>query len=222
MPVSNAKTTAAVKVVRGSHAGRTKAMRLRLIKAAVECLYEFGYSATTFQTVTDRAGVSRGAILHHFPTRVDLMAAVADYAAAFQDEVVLNAVAATAHETEIFLSITRATWSAMMQPPAMALLEVMMATRGDPELAARILEVTVALENRQRDNVWRFAEGLGITDRRRVEAMVRLHRAAMRGLALELSLTRNQADADESMDLLVHYKHLLAAELLPGNSKSSS
>lgn len=217
MPASDAKTSAPQKVVRGPHAGRTKAMRSRLIKAAVGCLYEFGYSATTFQTVTDRAGVSRGAILHHFPTRVDLMAAVADYAAAFQDEVVLKAAAETTRETEIFVNITRATWTAMMQPPAMALLEVMMATRGDPELAARILEVTVALETRQRDNVWRFAESLGITDRPRIEAMVRLHRAAMRGLALELSLTRNQTEADESMDLLVHYKHLLAKELLPKN-----
>lgn len=216
MAASDENDVTPQKVVRGSHAVRTKAMRSRLIKAAVECLYELGYSATTFQTVTDRAGVSRGAILHHFPTRVDLMVAVADYAASFQDEVVLKGVGELGEGVELFLAITRATWSAMMRPPAMALLEIMMATRGDSELAARILEVTVALEGRQREDVWRFAESLGITDKRRIDAMVRLHRAAMRGLALELSLTRNQSDADESMDLLVHYKRLLTDELVPG------
>lgn len=215
MDEPDANAVAPPKVVRGSHAGRTKAMRSRLIQAAVDCLYELGYSGTTFQTVTDRAGVSRGAILHHFPTRVDLMAAVVDHAAAVQDEIVLKAAALNEGGVDMFVSITRATWTATMQPPAMVMLEIMMATRGDPELAARILEVTVALENRQRDNVWLFAESLGITDKRRIYAMVRLHRAAMRGLALELSLTRNQVDSDESMDLLVHYKKLLSDELIP-------
>jgi len=190
-------------------------MRSRLIRAAVECLHESGYVATTFQTVTDRAGVSRGAILHHFPTRVELMAAVADYAATFQNQVVLKAAGETPDVLEFFVNITRATWVAMIQPPAMALLEVIMATRGDAELASRIREVTAALEARQRDDVWRFAESLGVRDERRIDAMVRLHRAAMRGLALELSLTRNQAEAEESMDLLVHYKRLLTAELTP-------
>jgi len=188
-------------------------MRSRLIEAAVECLYASGYGATTFQTVTDSAGVSRGAILHHFPTRVDLMAAVAEYAATFQDQVVLEAAGKAAEGSELFVSITRATWAAMIQPPAMALLEVMMATRGDPELASRIKEVTTALEGRQRDDVWRFAKSLGVRDERRIDAMVRLHRAAMRGLSLELSLTQNQAGAEESMDLLVHYKRLLTQEL---------
>lgn len=188
-------------------------MRARLIEAAVECLYKVGYGATTFQTVTDRAGVSRGAILHHFPTRVDLMAAVAEHAATFQDQVVLKAVDEAAEASELFVNITRSTWMSMIQPPAMALLEVMMATRGDPELAVRIREVTTALEGRQRDAVWRFAQSLGVRDERRIDAMVRLHRAAMRGLALEFSLTRNQAEAEESMELLVHYKRLLTAEL---------
>lgn len=48
-------------------------MRLRLLDAAVECLYELGYSGTTTIEVAARAGVSRGAQLHHFPTKERLV-----------------------------------------------------------------------------------------------------------------------------------------------------
>jgi AcrR family transcriptional regulator len=48
-------------------------MRLRLLDAAVDCLYELGYSGTTTIEVAARAGVSRGAQLHHFPTKEKLV-----------------------------------------------------------------------------------------------------------------------------------------------------
>jgi AcrR family transcriptional regulator len=48
-------------------------MRVRLLDAAVDCLYELGYSGTTTIEVAARAGVSRGAQLHHFPTKERLV-----------------------------------------------------------------------------------------------------------------------------------------------------
>jgi AcrR family transcriptional regulator len=39
----------------------------------VECLAELGWVGTTVQVVAERAGVSRGAAQHHFPTREDLV-----------------------------------------------------------------------------------------------------------------------------------------------------
>ena len=54
-------------------------MRLRLIEAAIDCLVEGGYSRLTTQSVAERTAVSRGAMHHHFPTRLDLVAAVIDH-----------------------------------------------------------------------------------------------------------------------------------------------
>src|SRR5688572_28435551 len=57
---------------------RTRAMRQRLLEATVDCLVERGWSGTSTALVSKRAGVSRGAQLHHFPTNNDLvLAAVA-------------------------------------------------------------------------------------------------------------------------------------------------
>lgn len=54
-------------------------MRQRLMDATVACLVEHGWAATTTTMVSERAGVSRGAQLHHFPTKHDLVMAAVDH-----------------------------------------------------------------------------------------------------------------------------------------------
>src|SRR5579872_479866 len=68
--------------------------RAALLDAAIDCLVERGYAATTTIETARRARVSRGAQLHHFPTKAELMTAavdrllerrVADFRKAFAD-----------------------------------------------------------------------------------------------------------------------------------------
>ena len=58
---------------------RTRAMRARLLEATVECLVEHGFAGTTTTLVSQRAGVSRGAQLHHFPSKNDLVVAAVEH-----------------------------------------------------------------------------------------------------------------------------------------------
>src|SRR5512139_2951702 len=58
---------------------RTRAMRQRLLEATVELLVERGWSGTSTTLVSKRAGVSRGAQLHHFPTKNDLVLAAVEH-----------------------------------------------------------------------------------------------------------------------------------------------
>jgi AcrR family transcriptional regulator len=58
---------------------RSRATRQRLLEAAVESLSEIGWQGSTVAVVAARAGVSRGATQHHFPTREDLFTAALDY-----------------------------------------------------------------------------------------------------------------------------------------------
>ncbi|SDN77640.1 transcriptional regulator, TetR family [Nocardioides szechwanensis] len=58
---------------------RTRLMRARLLEATVECLVERGFSGTSTTLVSERAGVSRGAQLHHFPTKNDLVVAAVEH-----------------------------------------------------------------------------------------------------------------------------------------------
>lgn len=60
---------------------RSRATRQRLLEAAVACLAEYGWAGSTVSVVAERAGVSRGAAQHHFPTREDLFTAAVEYVA---------------------------------------------------------------------------------------------------------------------------------------------
>ena len=59
----------------GGVARRQESTRSRILDAAVECLIEAGVAGTTTLAVQHRADVSRGALLHHFPTHAVLLAA---------------------------------------------------------------------------------------------------------------------------------------------------
>lgn len=57
---------------------RSAATRAKVLEAAYESLLDRGYGATTVGEVQNRAGVARGTLLHHFPTRGSLMAGVVE------------------------------------------------------------------------------------------------------------------------------------------------
>lgn len=58
---------------------RSRATRARLLEAAITCLAELGWSASTVAVVAAHAGVSRGAAQHHFPTREALFTAALEH-----------------------------------------------------------------------------------------------------------------------------------------------
>jgi AcrR family transcriptional regulator len=54
-------------------------MRVRILEATVDCLVALGYSGLSISEVTQHAGISRGAMHHHFTSRMALVGAVAEY-----------------------------------------------------------------------------------------------------------------------------------------------
>lgn len=112
--------------------------RQRLIDAGVDCLLEAGYSGLTTAAVAERCSVSRGAMHHHFPARMDLVAAVvehvfyqrmrrflSDYFTALDErgEELLIEIACDAH------------WLSVQTREYAAFLELAVAARTDRELA---------------------------------------------------------------------------------------
>jgi AcrR family transcriptional regulator len=60
---------------------RREETRRALLDAAVESLIEVGFARTTTLEVQRRADVSRGALLHHFPSKAELLVASVDHLA---------------------------------------------------------------------------------------------------------------------------------------------
>ncbi|MBN9102812.1 MULTISPECIES: TetR/AcrR family transcriptional regulator [unclassified Pseudonocardia] len=65
----------------GRREERTATSRARILDAAVACLVESGYAGATTLRIQARAGVSRGRLLHHFPSRDELLVAASRHLA---------------------------------------------------------------------------------------------------------------------------------------------
>lgn len=117
---------------------RTRAMRLRLMEATVQCLVERGWSGTSTTLVSQRAGVSRGAQLHHFPTKSALVTAAVEHLARLRGEELTEAAAALpagGRRTRVVLELLAEHFTSDV---FVAALEVWAAARTDPEVLAAV------------------------------------------------------------------------------------
>ncbi|MDB5496214.1 MAG: Transcriptional regulator, TetR family protein [Phenylobacterium sp.] len=210
--------TAKPKVPRGPNAQRRASTRAKIMEAAVRCLAEFGYAATSTPLVARLAKVSRGSLLHQFPTKVDLIIGVAEYASAARGAKVLEELAPYPEGPGRFLHGVDAVWASLHTPAAIALMEVTIAARSDPELAARYPAFAGDLEDRLRRARIRMADNLGVPERlEEIEAVAHLTRMALNGLAMEsVFIGRASPDAPRVIALLKALRQRLVDELQNG------
>lgn len=164
---------------------RSAETRARVLEATIQCLFELGYHQTSTVLVTERAGVSRGAMLHHFPTKADLMMAASEYIVELRRDLHAERLGRFKTEREKFLHLIDVLWSAFETPSGIARIELMLGSRSDPELGPRFRELNDRLDEAHKEVVWKRAQQLGFTDRRKIRAFVQLYAAALRGLAID-------------------------------------
>jgi AcrR family transcriptional regulator len=121
---------------------RTADSRLLILDAAVACLVEDGYAGASTLAVQARAGVSRGRLLHHFPSRAQLLVAAAQHLATTQlADTRRRAAAVMADQPAGRERVDRAIelmWTTFQEPPFWAAMELWTAARTDPELRAAL------------------------------------------------------------------------------------
>lgn len=163
-----------------SNADRSAATRLKLLEGTVDCLHQFGYAATTTIAVCKITGVARGGMLHHFPAKVDLIVAAGEHALNCMREQRVGHVAGVdgpPPRPEAIMEVEVGRYG-------VAITEIMVGSRSDAELAARFAPLAEIILNAQRAAAANMARVWGVEDVAALEAMVWLHMAAMRGMAL--------------------------------------
>ncbi|HEV2530187.1 helix-turn-helix domain-containing protein [Phenylobacterium sp.] len=204
------------KAPRGPNAERRAATRAKILAAGVKCLAEFGYASTSTPLVARLAKVSRGSLLHQFPTKVDLMLAVAEHAWIAQRDFTRAQVATNPTGREQFVGGVQAIWQSLQLPEAIAFMEVMIAARTDPELAERYAEFASEREagmhrTRRRMAVGQLSAPEHVAD---IDAMAHLTLAALRGLALEtVFIGRPTDEAEKVLGLLENMRRRMADDI---------
>lgn len=118
-------------------------MRARLLDATIDSLIDLGYSATTTTVIADRAGVSRGAQLHHFPTKAELVAAAVEHLATRMGaELRRDAAKLKVDDVSDVIDVL---WSRYQSPLFAAWLELSVAARTDADLRVALAPVELRL-----------------------------------------------------------------------------
>lgn len=175
---------------------RTAETRTALFEAAVRAISRLGYSRASNAEIADEAGVSRGAITHHFATRAAFIAEVVRWV--FEQEVVAYQELQREWDTGSRVSDwPRISWEVLSRPSGIAVLEIFVASRSDPELAALIKPVQTAIEQLA---ATAFLERLGA--KKHDTAAIRLVVWAMRGLSLGREFVDDPDQITDAVDLL--------------------
>jgi AcrR family transcriptional regulator len=135
-------STATAASARAPKQDRSRATRQRLLEAAVDCLAEVGWSGSTVAVVAERAGVSRGAAQHHFPTREDLFTAAVEHVAVQRRaELDARAAALPASGPRRNEAVVRMLVGLYTTPLFRAALQLWVAVSTDDQLRPRVLEL---------------------------------------------------------------------------------
>lgn len=140
---------------RRSNVQRSAEMQNRILHATIDCLIKHGYAAMTTTMVSRRAAVSRGAFLHHFRTKEDLVLSAVEHLfnlryAAFR--AAFDRVPASADRPAAALDLL---WRIVGGDSFLAWLELAVAGRTDERLGGKVRELgtrmAVAIEHIHRD-----------------------------------------------------------------------
>lgn len=187
--------------VRRPQAERSATTRAKLIEAAINCLHRQGYSLTGTSQVAEEAGVSRGAMLHQFPTKTDLMLAVVR--AVFErDSEHYRQTILTMTPRDWMRGVAETVWEVVSRPSGIAVMEIMLASRADPELAEKLRAIQLQIDDEAHTWVSERRLAAGLENRPDSEAIHRLFVAAARGLAMEQLFMNNRGEIKKSIDVL--------------------
>jgi len=193
------------KPVRRKQEDRSAETQARLLEATIDVLNRAGYAAATTTVVIETSGVTRGGMLHHYPSKVDLMIATAEHCLVKMREARRGRPAGAAGQAAL-LEIERSRYG-------VALTELMMGSRSDPELATRFRPVARAILASQSRAAGYIAEQAGIDDVREVEVMVWMNMAAIRGMTLMQLAGVDDGFAERATEIMVENRAAFLARL---------
>ena len=134
----------------GWQARKSASTRLQIVEATLRCFDKLGYFHTTTPAIAEEAGLSRGAMLHHFPSRMDVVRAAIEHLYAKRLRAFRAAIEQLPPGSRLSSGALDAYWNHVNHPMYAVFLEFYVAARTDPELAAILLPAERAFERELR------------------------------------------------------------------------
>ncbi|MCP4417463.1 MAG: TetR/AcrR family transcriptional regulator [Chloroflexi bacterium] len=184
---------------------RSLETRQALLEATLDAIQILGYQNASTSEIIERAGVSRGAMLHHYPTKTDLLAATFQY--------LHNQTAADVERLIKTAEAEGLTWADLLDE-IMArffqgriwdvFLEITVAARTDPELWTQLVPI-VQQYYAQVDSVWHHHFTTAVVDSE-ITTLLNLSLCVLRGMALQMLI---RDDPQYYLDIMQQWKAMI-------------
>ncbi len=167
----------------GWQAHKSSSTREQILNAAVQCILKIGYANTTTMMIAREAGMSRGATLHHFPSKMDIIKATVDYLYGKRVRALRNSTEGLPREGDRVKLAVRAYWEQVSHPLFVAFFELSVAARHDEELRKILVPA-----QRKFDKEWYLAAREGFpewqSDEEAFNLALSLTQKLMEGIAI--------------------------------------
>jgi AcrR family transcriptional regulator len=169
---------------RRPNAERSAATRGLILDATITCLNDWGYGGVTNIKVADAAGVSRGAMMHHFPTRQALIIATIEHAHDRLNEFRAAEMERTPPGLPRFRAILDQSLITQRMPEGTALNEIRIGSRSDKEIREAVTPMMSAISEDYVRMVSRIARDAGLKPNRELHGLTGTVAMATRALAI--------------------------------------
>jgi AcrR family transcriptional regulator len=202
--------------VRRTQAQRTAAMRTRLLDATIECLVTYGYAGTTTPRVAQLAGVTRGAQIHHFRSKEDLVVAAIEHLAQQRTQAAIREFGRVEASVDPASAVLDFLWQAHQGPTFTAALELWVAGRTDPVLARQVERVEPVVNSTLIAVIAQLVPDHPA--QKQIRNVVYTAMDALRGILMASFVDRDAERARRRWDRACEHLHVLLAEVLPAGS----
>jgi AcrR family transcriptional regulator len=128
---------------------KSRRTRARILDEAVKVIASSGYAAATNAAVAEAAGITRGAMLYHFPTREDLLEGVIGFLQLERAELFRRAAEDLPPGADVTEHAIDSYWDLLRHPAFTAFMELETAARTDSVVAALIAPARAEFDRAQ-------------------------------------------------------------------------
>ncbi len=169
----------------GRNAERAAATRTRIMQAVIAILHEQAFSALSNSRIVARAGVSSGAVMHHFPTRADLLAETVRFAydrlSTFRSEQLETLEPGLPR----FRAVIDLAWATARSAEGIAVNEVRISARSDPDLARAVTPALSSIANDYGRFIGKLVRSAGMEPTREIQGLSSNVAMALRSLSID-------------------------------------
>lgn len=181
---------------RRTQAERTEATRTQLLKAAANLIRKRGYARFRTADVAAEAGMSRGAQLHHFPTKDTLVVATLEYV--FEQAQIMSRrrAAAVNRPRDLIEAVIEDAREFFFSEHFMVAIDIVLSTSTDDAVRKQILEIS-RKARRPVETAWTEALAASGVSTSLAADIVALTLSLVRGMALRTLWDNDQKWFDE-------------------------